>query len=162
MATRKPVSHFENLKYEHKEVLELGKFYYETIMKLAPMSFVFNGALLTALHYMAFSETNNALVTPFITHKYVFWGEIMLVGILGVIFNAGAACAYSSTMSVAGRLSQRFQALDQQLGLKISECNSELASNLGKRTHWLTLVFFLAWILVWFAIVLFAAFQMYR
>src|SRR4051794_4382507 len=66
---------FDRKKYEHKEVLELGKYYYSCVFKLAPMTFAFNGAMLAALHFIITNGDKGG--------RLLQLGELFFVGLLG-------------------------------------------------------------------------------
>ena len=53
---------YERLKYEHKETLDLGKYFYSTIYNIAPLTFAVNGILLAVLQFLL--QKNEVLSTP--------------------------------------------------------------------------------------------------
>jgi hypothetical protein len=129
------------LEFEHKTVLDTGKFFYDGLFKLAPMSFALNGVLLAALGFVA-KDAGSA-------SKDFLSIAIIIIGLIGVVYNLGAGCACISLAITVWRLTGRFGYLDKQLGLEIAINKSSGANFWGSVTWFLTLVFFLLWIALW-------------
>ena len=92
---------FERQKYEHKETLELGKYFYTTIFKLAPMTFAFNATLLLAFQFLLQSKTLNPAIFAALPKDILVFGSVpeilpKLIGIFGIIYNIGALLSYAA------------------------------------------------------------------
>jgi hypothetical protein len=134
------------LEFQYKTVLDLGKFMYDSYFKLAAMSFTLNGLLLGSVAFFL----PQAGKLP--GELYVF--GVATVGIIGLIYNVGAALTYSSLVTLAGSLAARFSKLDRLLNLDVRSCRSPLSDWLGYFSIALTLIFFGAWIVVWLYLIL--------
>jgi hypothetical protein len=146
---------FERLKYEHKETLELGKYFYTTIFKLAPMTFVFNATLLAAFQFLVQSKKLNPEIFSAPPKEILLFGFLLsvpeilpkLIGIFGIIYNIGAWVSYHACSRIALSLTQHFIVLDKKLGSKISECGTKKSDYIyGLLSAFLTHGFFIAWV----------------
>lgn len=131
----------ELLEFEHKQTLDIGKFFYDGLFKLAPMSFVLNGILLSALAFLV--KDAGKASTDFLLVASC------LVGWIGVIYNVGAACACISLAITVWRLTERFNEIDRQLGLGIAACKGTPSNVIGSISWALTMVFFALWTALW-------------
>jgi hypothetical protein len=131
----------EKLEFEHRQLLDIGKFFYDGLFKFASMSFLLNGVLLSALAFVVKDAGNSS--------KDFLSTAVILVGSIGVVYNGGVICACTSLAITAWHLTERFNAVDRQLGLHIADRKS-FSSNLWGSFGWLFVsVFFLLWIAVW-------------
>jgi hypothetical protein len=129
------------LEFQYKTVLDLGKFMYDFYFKLSTMSFTLNGLLLSAVSF--FLPQAGKLPDT------LFGTGIRAVAIVGLIYNMGALSTYVSLTILTGNLSARFATLDRRLGLGVRSCRSRWSDRLGYLSAGLTMLFFIAWIVVW-------------
>src|ERR1700730_11530420 len=87
----------ELLEYEHKQVLDTGKFFYDGIFKIAPMSFLLNGLLLSATAFVM-KDAGGKLA------KETLSLGMVLIGAIGIVYNVGAFCACASLLFAAWNL----------------------------------------------------------
>jgi hypothetical protein len=130
------------LEFQYKTVLDLGKFMYDSYFKLAAMSFTLNGLLLTAVSFLL----------PHPERMYVL--GIIAVGVIGIVYNLGALCTYTSLVTLTGNLARQFSRLDHRLKLQVSGCRTSRSDGLGYASVVLTVIFFGLWIAVWLLLVL--------
>jgi hypothetical protein len=131
----------EKLEFEHRQLLDIGKFFYDGLFKFASLSFLLNGVLLSALAFLVKDAANSS--------KDFFSTAVMLVGWIGVVYNGGVICACTSSAITAWNLTERFNAVDRQLGLHVADRKS-FYSDLWGTLGWIFVaIFFALWIAVW-------------
>jgi phage-related protein len=136
----------EMLKFEHKQLLDIGKFYYDGVFKFASMSFLLNGVLLSALAFVVKEAGSSS--------KDFLSEAILLVGSIGIVYNCGVACACISLSAAAWNFTKRFNTVDGQLGLQMADCKSTFANFWGSIGWMFTAIFFVLWVSVWSFLIL--------
>jgi hypothetical protein len=134
------------LEFQYKTVLDLGKFMYDSYFKLAAMSFTLNGLLLGSVAFILPQAGK-------LPGEFYGFG-VLTVGIIGLIYNIGAALTYGSLVTLAGNLAARFAKLDRLLNLDVRSCRNPLSDWLGYFSIGLTVIFFGAWMFVWIYLIL--------
>jgi hypothetical protein len=136
------------LEFQYKTVLDLGKFMYDFYFKLAAMSFTLNGLLLGSISFFLPQAGN-------LPHT-LFGTGIHTIGIVGLIYNIGALCTYTSLAILTRNLAARFATLDRLLGLDVRSCGSRWSDGLGYLSTGATVLFFVIWITVWIGLASYA------
>ena len=141
---------YERLKYEHKETLDLGKYFYSTIYNIAPITFAANGILLAALQFLL-KNKNDELSTalPGLDMLPLLKILPLLIGGFGIICNIGVGLSYVSCSLIVYKLNRHFDTLDRKLHFEIWKCRDKYANILGGLVFALAICFFLGWVLLW-------------
>jgi hypothetical protein len=130
----------DSLLQEHQRLLDLGKFYYDALFKFASISFVLNGALLSALAFVVKDVANPT--------SEILLKAVCLIGWIGIIYNFGIAFAFVSLALTAWKLTIRFRTVDAKLHFHIADCKPRF--DLWGALGWLsTAIFVFLWIAVW-------------
>jgi hypothetical protein len=132
----------EWLEYEHKQVLDTGKFFYDGVFKIAPMSFLINGLLLGASAFFIKDAAGKIVKETLSLGMY-------LIGAIGIVYNLGAFCACASLLLAAWNLTTRFNTVDRELGLHIGKCRTKWSNGWAYGAVGLSCIFFVLWMTVW-------------
>src|SRR4051794_33280148 len=93
------------LKTEYEELNRYGRTIYETLFRLAQMSFVLNGTLGYVFSYIYRPDNRRDM-----------WLFGILVAFLGVIYNIGALCNFIWSMSLLRKLLNGIRSIETKTG----------------------------------------------
>ncbi len=137
---------------EQSEILKIGLSLLEGFFRLAAISFAINAVLLAATQFLM----SGGLPDPAI------YAGLAFVGLIGVVYNAGALSAYSCMVTTARNLYKRLREIDALIPTKIGECIADGlpfggTQQRGTATVFFTKAFFFVLVFSWVALPLFGA-----
>lgn len=135
----------DRLKLQYATIIDIGKASYDSFFKLGAMSFTLNGLLFTGLSYFfnniaSASNRFSAVV-------------VVAISVIGVVYNMGAGCAFISLADLTASLQRKVKELDKQLGFEVAASRSAISNGLATASVFLTVLFFVLWIVAWLALV---------
>jgi len=133
------------LEFKHKQTLEFGKFLYDGLFKLAPMCFLLNGLLFSVFAFTIKDSIGSS--------ADVLSRAILLIGLIGVVYNCGAASACMYLIIAVRRITRRFDTIDEEMGVGIADYRAAPSKFLAYAVCYLTGFFFGLWIYVWYFLI---------
>lgn len=108
------------------------------------MSIILNGVLLSTVTFVLKEAPKPA--------KEIYYDGILMVGLIGLVYNVGAYCVCLSSLFMLNTLTRRFCLIDKKLNLEVGMCRTRHSILVAKLGFALTIVFFSLWAVVWFAL----------
>jgi hypothetical protein len=156
----------EWLKIEYDQIHQYGRAIFDTIQRLAQMTFVINPALTTGYYFVLFQQKDNIIENIGIVGFTIALASISL---LGAVYNAGAFDVYVRSHVCLEALLIRMREIDESVNMKTHQLVETTAPR-SYKTYWgqrntrpllnadyLTRLFLAMLSLIWVGTLLFSA-----
>jgi hypothetical protein len=111
---------------EYEEIHRYGRTVYETIFRLAQITFIINPSLAAALYFI-FYEKRDQL------HEIGFFS--IFIAFIGLVYNVGAYGVYVCSHDFLERLLIRMREIDREFSIRLHEA-VEITAPYSYRTYW--------------------------